>query len=128
MQKTKWLRNGRERTMQVVVIAVSLGCSAVLAQPETEPNPEKIAAPQTLDTIADAYQLYLIGDYERAKETYRELTRDPAKKVSAQLGEARCHLRVGKYDEVAQILQSLDAVENAEWHFQSLSRFVWKSA
>ena len=105
--------------MQVVVIAVSLGCSAVLAQPETEPNPEKIAAPQTLDTIADAYQLYLIGDYERAKEAYRELTRDPAKKVSAQLGEARCHLRVGKYDAVAQILQSLDAVENAEWHYLS---------
>ncbi|MCH7924468.1 MAG: tetratricopeptide repeat protein [Planctomycetes bacterium] len=115
------------RVLQGGLLGVLFLCPVVVGQPPDEPSAEDNPAPKTVDSLAGAHQLYVAGEYEDAMGAYRLLAGDPlanpAQKVRAELGIVRCHLRTGEYDQAAEFLHSMDAAENAEWHYLSALLF-----
>ena len=87
------------------------------AQPVAAIQAQPTEAEEEWRTPADANDLYVEGNYEKAIEVYRSLMEDPRDALEAELGIARCRLQIGAYDEAVAELVRVDAVESEEWHY-----------
>ncbi|HEY3242905.1 MAG TPA: tetratricopeptide repeat protein, partial [Phycisphaerae bacterium] len=106
-------------------------CEAA-ARAGDSPASQAASAPSDAPDVelpTDPDELLLKGYYERAAEAYARQAETPARKLPATIGLARCKLRVGAYDEAAELLNQAEALvatkasENkrtnrvsAEWH------------
>jgi len=108
-----------ERRGTAVLIVAAICVTALPGHAQT-PEGAMVAESPAIEkppTPADARDLLMRGEYERAREMYHQLAKEPGQESLAVRGEVDAMIRVGEYADARALLEKHKADDDAQWHY-----------